>query len=295
MLDCSCTACYVTAFCGSSLIRRPGLFLQLVDCLASRARACHLSLQPAADLHPVSLAASARQSRKFQPLLPEFREIRYMPSSFQPDKSCKVLLSHVVSGKRESAKIRQVTPALPPKARSRSRPCILTRMSGHDLPLTSEADTGPDLTCQTGVKSLPSTSEADTGPDLTCRAESSSAIAGPPHSECAVRVGFWFSPKEHMERARQLAHQMDSANPIAPETLEVLDEYMTASPAELALKRRLALLKVKLLVRSLERRKSNCMPHSHRGIKRLWPPRKSLLGKGCLKNSSMTILRQRSS
>ncbi|CAE7552346.1 unnamed protein product [Symbiodinium necroappetens] len=35
--------------------------------------------------------------------------------------------------------------------------------------------------------------------------------------------------------------------------MEVLDEYMTASPAELALKRRLALLKVKLLVRSLER------------------------------------------
>ena len=141
----------------------PLLATRWADCLKSRATACRLSSQPAADLHAVSLAASARQSRKFQPLLPEFREIRYMPSSFQPDKSCKVLLSHVMSAERESAKVLQVS-----KARSRSPPSILTRMSGHGLP---------------------STSEADAFPDLPSGAESSSAAIGSPHSEGAVRVG----------------------------------------------------------------------------------------------------------
>ena len=119
-----------------------------------------------------------------------------------------------------------------PKARSRSPPSNLTKVPEHELPLSSEA--GDRHNFMFG-------------------AENTSAATGLPHCEGAVKVGFWFSPEEHMERAKQLAHPMDSANPIAPETLEVLDEYMKASTSELALKRRLALLKVKLLVRSLEK------------------------------------------
>ena len=68
-----------------------------------------------------------------------------------------------------------------------------------------------------------------------------------------LRVGFWFTHQEHLEKARNLSHPMDSANPIAPQTLEVLRKYMTSSPSELSMARRLALLKVRLLVRTLDK------------------------------------------
>ena len=54
-------------------------------------------------LHAVSMAAISRQSRKFLPLLPEFREVIYMPASFRPDKSCKILLSHESAGGEKGA------------------------------------------------------------------------------------------------------------------------------------------------------------------------------------------------
>ena len=73
------------------------------DCFATRAEAQGLSLSSASEFHAISLAATARQSRKFQPLLPEFREIAYMPVSFCPDKSCKILLSHDSTGDAEGA------------------------------------------------------------------------------------------------------------------------------------------------------------------------------------------------
>ena len=85
-----------------------------------------------------------------------------------------------------------------------------------------------------------------------------------------------------MERAKQLAHPMDSANPIAPETLEVLDEYMKASPSELALKRRLALLKVKLLVRSLEKEEQELHASFPSWYQKVVAPRKILAWKKLL-------------
>ena len=186
----------------NSVTYPPLLAKRWANCFAARAQAWNLNLQPASDLHAVSLAATARQSRrKFQPLIPEFREVRQLPASFQPDKSCKVLLSHDVTGSEEDA-----TEHLS-KQRFRSR----SRSPRHR--------------------------------------------ASP--AEKSLKVGFWHTPEEHLARAKQLAHPMDTANPVAPETLEILKECMTMSPAELALKRKLSLLKVKLLVRSLQKEEAD--------------------------------------
>ena len=72
-------------------------------------------------------------------------------------------------------------------------------------------------------------------------------------SDGLLRVGFWFTHQEHLEKARNLSHPMDSANPVASQTLEVLRRYITSSPSELSMARRLALLKVRLLVRTLDK------------------------------------------
>ena len=79
----------------------PLLAKRWTDCLLRQATAAGMHLHPPPELHAVSLAAISRQSRKFLPLLPEFKEVLYMPASFRPDKSCKILLSHGSAGGRK--------------------------------------------------------------------------------------------------------------------------------------------------------------------------------------------------
>ena len=72
-------------------------------CLESASQARGLSLTAPADLTAASAVATGRQTRKFPPLIPEFASVSWEPPSFQPDATCKVLLSHSsggVGGKR---------------------------------------------------------------------------------------------------------------------------------------------------------------------------------------------------
>ena len=192
------------------------------DCFATRAEAQGLSLSSASEFHAISLAATARQSRKFQPLLPEFREIAYMPVSFCPDKSCKILLSHDSTGDAEGAN--RLLPVTQNRSRSRVR-------GGEGSTMMSDAAT-------VGASSR-------TPPRPAC--------LSPGGSGELLKVGFWFTPQEHLAKAKKLSHPMDYANPVAPQACEVLNKYMTSSSVELSMARRLALLKVRLLVRTLDK------------------------------------------
>ena len=260
----------------------PLLAKRWTDCLLRQATAASMHLQPPPELHAVSMAAISRQSRKFLPLLPEFREVIYMPTSFRPDKSCKILLSHESAGGEKGAS----KPLQTSEVRSRSPIRGKPQQSGewHSEPATVADGTTARIgqsgearqSSSSPVRRKPQQSserhsEPATHVDETPGTRSSARPAGStPGTRSSARpagststprgcagnvnkVGFWFSPKEHLERAKGLRHPMDTANPVADQTQDVLERYMSSSAKELEMARRLSLLKVRLLVRSLEK------------------------------------------
>ncbi|CAE7464336.1 unnamed protein product [Symbiodinium sp. CCMP2592] len=79
---------------------------RMASCLESAASFMGLSLQASPDLAASSVAVLGRQHRRFPPLIPEFRKVTWEPPSFQPDDSCRILLSQVAgedSGREKAA------------------------------------------------------------------------------------------------------------------------------------------------------------------------------------------------
>ncbi|CAE7806588.1 unnamed protein product [Symbiodinium sp. CCMP2592] len=78
---------------------------RMASCLESAASFLGLSLQASPDLAASSVAVLGRQHRRFPPLIPEFRKVSWEPPSFQPDDSCRILLSQIAGedGGRENA------------------------------------------------------------------------------------------------------------------------------------------------------------------------------------------------
>ena len=67
---------------------------RMAACLQTAAAAHRIFLTAAADLTTRASAATGRQTHRFPPLIPEFVSVTWEPASFQPDSSCKILLSH---------------------------------------------------------------------------------------------------------------------------------------------------------------------------------------------------------
>ena len=187
------------------------------DCFAREATTRGLPLQVPTSLHAESLASVGRQTRKFLPLIPEFSRVSYLPASFQPDKSCKILLSHGQGGVSGGEKT-QVN-AEDGDRRSRSPPKLKSSASTFGYPSAGGA---PETLGPVGCS----------GGD--------------------VKVGFWLTPEEHVSKALKLQHPVDTANPVSDHTKAVLEEYMSDGAPDFQSHRKLALLKVKLLVRTLE-------------------------------------------
>ncbi|CAE6941197.1 unnamed protein product [Symbiodinium sp. CCMP2592] len=79
---------------------------RMASCLESAASFMGLSLQASPDLAASSVAVLGRQHRRFPPLIPEFRKVTWEPPSFQPDDSCRILLSQAAgedSGREKAA------------------------------------------------------------------------------------------------------------------------------------------------------------------------------------------------
>ncbi|CAE7029847.1 unnamed protein product [Symbiodinium sp. CCMP2592] len=79
---------------------------RMASCLESAALFLGLSLQTSPDLAANSVAVLGRQHRRFPPLIPEFRKVTWEPPSFQPNDSCRILLSQIAgedSGRENAA------------------------------------------------------------------------------------------------------------------------------------------------------------------------------------------------
>ncbi|CAE7522105.1 unnamed protein product, partial [Symbiodinium necroappetens] len=68
-----------------------------------------------------------------------------------------------------------------------------------------------------------------------------------------VKVGIYHTPSEHVAEAMELEHPFDVNHAVSPITVEAIDFLMSSSPEQVVLHRKLALLKLQLLIKRTEK------------------------------------------
>ena len=193
------------------------------QCLVSQAHARGLTLVARPSTKDQSLAFLGKQNKRHPTLVSEFASVHWqLAKSFVPKPNLKLLRS----SRGGQVLLQASTPdAQDAKLDTRNTPSRGT---------TSEA-VGP---CS------PSQSASDRNLDDF------------------VQVGVLRSPEEFVEAAKEVKHPVDAANPLLDVTLRALEENLTKDPKLIALKRNLAIAKVKQEVarhRDRERQLHNSM------------------------------------
>ena len=219
----------------------PALFSQrYAACVARCALAAGLALTRRPTTKDLSLAMLGRQSKRHRPLVSEYSSVFCLPASqFKEQKHLKLLRSGI-----KGCEVR---------ASSSSRPSKLLLPPGSALQPVSTPLGGP-------IPEAPCTDLASEGSELRASASSrpskhllppgNTPLGGPileaPGSlETFVKVGVYRTPEQFVAEAKKVSHPVDSANPLEKATLTALRENLTKDPKLVALKRNLALAKVR--------------------------------------------------
>ncbi|CAE7725562.1 unnamed protein product [Symbiodinium sp. CCMP2592] len=186
---------------------------RMASCLESAASFRGLSLHASPDLAASSVAVLGRQHRRFPPLIPEFRNVTWEPPSFQPDDSCRILLSQVAgedSGREKAAMQLTIDKAVFPPAK---------------LPRVS--DEASNKVPSGFLKS-----------------------SDPPKG--SVKVGWYLSMQDHVAKALTLKHPIDTAVALDQDQLDAICFCMKNTEKEVVDHRKLQLLKIKILAKKFE-------------------------------------------
>ena len=226
-------------------------------------------------LHDHSLASLGVQTRRFKPLIPEYREVIRLPKGSALPQGAKFLSAsqlqgvnvasisvpfkvpagagEVQSGPSEvqtgAGEVPSVSSKVPAGAGEVSVPSKVPAGAG-ELPRSSKVPagtgevppkvpTGAGEVSSAGAGAVPS--EVPTG-----AGEVSSAGAGAvqsdevprPGSDEFTAVGLWHSPSEFFAKACSLAHPMDTTKPVAMVTKAAIDSFLHKDAAWLAKQRK---------------------------------------------------------
>ncbi|CAE7326327.1 unnamed protein product, partial [Symbiodinium sp. CCMP2456] len=169
-------------------------------------------------LPQVSSAAVGKQSRKHKPLIPEFKHVITVAAD-AVTKDMKVLRE--VSFQGEFAGDHRLAVA-------------------GDSSLANK-DFDKEVEPPSGVVTLGASPSPPSG-----------SSRDPPQGK-SVKVGVYHSPSDFCEMAKNLQHPFDYMHPVASITKEAVDFLMNSSPEQVALHRKLALLKLQLIIKRSEK------------------------------------------
>ena len=203
----------------------------LAQCMAARVRVFVQESRPSVfqselRLRDLASAAAQKQRRRHPPLLPEFAEVLWVPRGQSSQPQFKTLTTLSTKGVDLGEDKR-----LP---EDRSQPAA---------PSPLGFPSSPALGVNT-TKETPSLGQGE---------------------EDFVRVGRFRSPQEFFDRAITLAHPVDTVNPVDQSTLDAIDFCASQSKQHVDMIRKLAILKLKLLIKKLapeERRLHQRLPAS---------------------------------
>ncbi|CAE7410690.1 unnamed protein product, partial [Symbiodinium sp. CCMP2456] len=188
------------------------------ECLTAFLRSQGTCLAARCGLPQVSSAAVGKQSRKHKPLIPEFKHVITVACD-AVTKGMKVLRE--VSFQGEIA-------------------------GDHRLAVTGDSNlANKDFDKEVEPPSGSGTLGASPSPP-------SGSSRDPPQGK-SVKVGVYHSPSEFCEMAKNLQHPFDYMHPVASITKEAVDFLMNSSPDQVALHRKLALLKLQLIIKRSEK------------------------------------------
>ena len=216
---------------------------RIAQCLADRVQTLGFQLGEVSS-RPFQLAPQGTQSSKFPPLIPEFCRISWEPASFKPDKSCRILFSHA-SGVKDGGDQNGVPDPKRLKA-------------GHSL---NDSETPKPLFCGCpSPRPLVSPLEKRGGvpnpsghprPNPCGACKVLSASDGGPRT---IKVGHWLAPDQHVAKAKEVSHPFDLVSAVEELSAEAVDVCMSMSDDQLVQQRKLAVLKLRIKAKTLERR-----------------------------------------
>ena len=161
-------------------------------------------------------ATVGRQSRKHAPLIPEFARVSTMPSP-QVQRGIKILREVSFQGEK-SGDVQDFSGK------------VEQEKSGDVKDFSWKVEPSPAVV----------------------HPSSPGSSRGPPQGDF-VKVGIYHSPSEHVAKAMELEHPFDTNHAVSPITVEAIDFLMSSSPEQVTLHRKLALLKLQLLIKRTEK------------------------------------------
>ncbi|CAE7811948.1 unnamed protein product [Symbiodinium sp. CCMP2592] len=200
---------------------------RMASCLESAASFLGLSLQASPDLAASSVAVLGRQHRRFPPLIPEFRKVSWEPPSFQPDDSCRILLSQSAGedGGRENA------------AEDSNAADNAAVFEGR---VTGDKELNPPA-------KLPRVANK-----VSSKVHSFGFPNGSDLPQGSVKVGWYLSMQDHVAKALTLKHPVDTAVALDQDQLDAISFCMKNTEKEVVDHRKLQLMKIKILAKKFE-------------------------------------------
>ena len=146
------------------------------------------------------------------------------------------------------------------------------------IPEFARVSTMPSQQVQKGMKILREVSfqgeKSGDVQEFSGKVEPSPAVVRPsspgssrdPPQKDFVKVGLYHSPSEHVAKAMELEHPFDTNHAVSPITVEAIDFLMSSSPEQVTLHRKLALLKLQLLIKRTEKEEKSLHDNMHPSV-----------------------------
>ena len=280
----------------------PVLSSRIAQCLVAHAQTLGISLRDVPS-RPVQLAAQRTQSSKFPPLIPEFYKVVWEPADFQPSAFCRILFSHASGGKDGGD---QNAPPYHKRLRKGHGPYDLeghgpydletneTPLSGCPSPCPSvlpQVSSGgvpnprgypspcPSVLPQVSIGGVPNP-RGYPSPNPCETLQAASATENVPKT---VKVGHWLAPDQHVAKAKELSHPFDSVVAVEGLSAEAVKECMRLSDDQLVHQRKLAVLKLKIRAKTLERQEQELHKTFQPWFEKVVAKKKLLLWESLLK------------
>ena len=209
---------------------------RVAQCLVDRVQTLGIELNEVPP-RPFQLATQGAQSTKFPPLIPEFHRFSWEPAGFRPDRSCRILFSHA-SGVKDGGDQNGVPDSKRPKRDRRPN-------DFETLPSTcpSPNPLAPPLTKHGGIPNHSGFPSQNPGGDPP-------ALAAHECDSKTVKVGHWLAPDQ---QAKEVSHPVDSVIAVESLSAEAVDVCMRMSDEQLVQQRKLAVLKLRIKAKTLEK------------------------------------------